>query len=181
MRIIVLIYTIICSITCMGQDCNGRKFFNADGSQNAYFIDTIRIDSLVIVRSNKNGQYFAIKEPEKISLKRNIWNSPETYLYNTEIFGGWCFTNMPISAVPDAVYETGFNNGEKYKLKPLYNKSSYMVVTNYQQPKYYWLVMIRGDAYNYLTVLSVLDGGCKTIKFKDEKAYYKLLIPIWED
>ena len=39
--------------------------------------------------------------------------------------------------------------------------------------------MIRGDAYNYLTVRSVWDSGCKIIKFKNEKAYYKLLIPVW--
>lgn len=181
MRIIVLIYTIICSITCVGQDCNGRKFFNADGSQNTYFIDTIRIDSLVIVRSKKNGQYFAIKKPMKIKLKGKIWNSPDTYLYNSNIFLVWCLTNMPTSVIPDAVYGTTFNNGIRYKLDSLPKTKSYMVVKNNQQPKYYWLVMIRGDAYNYLTVLSILDGGCKVIKFKDEKAYYKLLIPIWKD
>ena len=35
--------------------------------------------------------------------------------------------------------------------------------------------MIRGDAYNYLTVIDILDSGCEPIKFKDMKAYYKLL------
>lgn len=180
MRKIVLLYTIICSIACMGQDCNGELFINEDGSQNAYFIDTLHIDSLVIVESKKNGQYFAIKEPMKISLKGNIWNHPETYLFNFDLFGVWELKNQPTSAIPDAVYGTCFNNGIRYEFQPSYNKT-YMFVKNHQKPRYYWLVMIRGDAYNYLTARSVLDGGCKVIKFKDEKAYYKLLIPVWKD
>ena len=56
---------------------------------------------------------------------------------------------------------------------------AYQVVSNKRTPQYYWLVMIRGDAYNFLTVRSVFDNGRKVIKFRDEKAYYKLLIPVW--
>ena len=58
------------------------------------------------------------------------------------------------------------------------NSNSYQIYTFTPSPKYYWLIMIRGDAYNYLTVIDILDSGCEPIKFKDMKAYYKLLIPI---
>ena len=180
MRKIVLLYTIICSIACMGQDNRGTKFYNVDGSQNAYFIDTLHIDSLVIVKSKKNGQYFAIKEPMKISLKGNIWNHPETYLYDYYPFGGWWFSNMPMSAIPREIEECRLKRGSLYAIESPLNTTSYQIVKHSRMPKYYWLVMIRGDAYNYLTARSVLDGGCKVIKFKDEKAYYKLLIPVWE-
>ena len=81
MKTLITILMIICTINCLGQDNQGSLFFNADGSQNAYFIDTLHIDSLVIVRSKKNGHFFAIKNFSKInSLKGNIWNFPETYL-----------------------------------------------------------------------------------------------------
>jgi len=163
----------------MGQDNQGTMFFNADGSQNAYFIDTLQIDSLVIVRSKKNGHFFATRNFSKNSLKGNIWNSPKTYLYDdVGHFAGWWFTNMPDSVLPNDVYDSKLNN-VVIKYSPSSNFKPYQIVCNSGTPKYYWLVMIRGDAYNYLTVRSVLDRGRKLVKFKDDKAYYKLLIPVW--
>ena len=167
----------------MGQDNRGTKFYNADGSQNAYFIDTLHIDSLVIVKSNKNEHFFAIKNSFKKKLKGNIWESPNVFLYDTDCFACWDLADMPIDAIPNAINRTSLSlNGEVEIEYVISSKSkSYKIVSNRQSPKYYWLVMIRGDAYNYLTARCVLDGGYKVIKFKDEKAYYKLIIPIWED
>ena len=79
MRVFIISLMLFCTLNAMGQDCNGELFLNADGSQNVYFIDTLHIENLVIVRSKKNGHYFSIKENAK--LKGNIWNDPETYLY----------------------------------------------------------------------------------------------------
>jgi hypothetical protein len=87
---------------------------------------------------------------------------------------------MPVTAIPDEIYGTSLNGGVLLDYYPSSESTSYQIVNNYQTPKYYWLVMIRGDAYNFLTVRSVFDSGRKLIKFKNEKAYYKLLIPIWE-
>ncbi len=179
MRIFIICIMISYVFICMGQDNNGEMFFNADGSQNAYFIDTLHIDSLVIVRSKKNGHFFAIRNPNKKSLKGKIWNLSNVYLYNTECFGSWCLRDMPVTAIPDEIYGTSLNGGVLFDYYPSSESTSYQIVNNYQTPKYYWLVMIRGDAYNFLTVRSVFDSGCKVISFKNEKAYYKLLIPIW--
>jgi len=179
MKTLITILITICAINCMGQDNHGTMFFNADGSQNAYFIDTLHIDSLVIVRSKKNGHFFATRNFTKKSLKGNIWNLPETYLYDdVGHFGGWWFTNMPDSVLPDDIYESNLNN-DVIKYSPSSDFNPYQIVCNSGSPKYYWLVMIRGDAYNYLTVRSILDGGRKIVKFKNDKAYYKLLMPIW--
>lgn len=178
MRVFIISLMLFCTLNAMGQDCNGELFLNADGSQNVYFIDTLHIENLVIVRSKKNGHYFSIKENAK--LKGNIWNDPETYLYEeNDYFGGWIFTNMPDDAIPKALYRESREGVEPYKFEPSSKAMPYQIVTNSGTPKCYWLVLIRGDAYNYLTVRSVIDGGRKRIKFKDEKAYYKLLIPIW--
>lgn len=177
----MFVFLMIASSLCsMGQNNKGETFFNADGSQNAYFIDTVHIDSLVIVRSKKNGHFFAIRNPSEKNLKGKIWNSPEVYLYNVDrYFDGWYFKDLPEDAIPDAIIGTSLNHGEIFKYKPSSDKIPYQIVSNSRTPKYYWLVMIRGDAYNYLTVRSVWDSGCKIIKFKNEKAYYKLLIPVW--
>lgn len=179
MKTLITILMTICAINCMGQDNQGTMFFNADGSQNAYFIDTLHIDSLVIVRSKKNGHFFATRSSSRISLKGNIWNLPETYLYDdVGHFAGWWFKNMPDSVLPDDIYESKINN-VVIEYSPSSDFKSYQIVCNSGTPKYYWLVMIRGDAYNYLTVRSIIDGGRKFVKFKDDKAYYKLLVPIW--
>ena len=163
----------------MGQDNHGEKFYNADGTQNAYFIDTVRIDSLTIVRSKKNGQFFAIRNPSPKKLKGNIWDSPETYLYDINIFDSWTLADMPIDTIPNDIWGAKYNYVD-IKDFPSFTSTKYMIVCYRGTPKYYWLVLIRGDAYNYLTARCVLDGDCKVIKFKNEKAYYKLLIPIWD-
>ena len=180
MRIHIIFILLFCFLDCMGQDNHGTKFYNADGSQNAYFIDTVRIDSLTIVRSKKNGQFFAIRNLSPKNLKGNIWDSPETFLYgNAGEFVCWYFQDMPESALPDDIYDSGLND-VRFEYYPSSTSMDYKIVCNSGTPKYYWLVLIRGDAYNFLTARCVMDGSCKVIKFKNEKAYYKLLIPIWD-
>ena len=180
MRILILLAMVSNTFFCMGQDCNGENFFNTDGSQNAYFIDTLHIDSLVIVRSKKNGHFFAIRNLAGKSLKGKIWNHPDTYLYdNCEPFYSWLLKDLPENVIPNSIWGTSLNNGKIIKYFQSSDSMPYQIVTNHQVPKYYWFVMIRGDAYNFLTVRNVFDNGRKVIKFRDEKAYYKLLIPVW--
>jgi len=181
MKALVTLLMITCALNCLGQDNQGTKFLNADGSQNAYFIDTLHIDrdSLVIVRSKKNRHFFAIRNFSENSLKGDIWNNPETYLYDDlGHYGGWWFTNMPDSLPPNEVFDSKIND-VTVEFYPSSDSQRYEIVCNIGTPKYYRLVMVRGDAYNHLTVRSIIDGGRKIVKFKDEKAYYKLLMPIW--
>ena len=180
MKNLIIIFSLVCTLNCMAQDNHGTMFFNGDGSQNAYFIDTLHIDSLVIVRSKKNGHFFAIRNLAKEELKGKIWNSPETFLYDdVGHFDGWYFKDLPEKALPNEIYDSALND-VVIKYHPSSNTTPYEIVSNSGTPKYYWLVLIRGDAFNYLTVRCVFDNGRKLIKFKNEKAYYKLLIPIWE-
>ena len=37
----------------------------------------------------------------------------------------------------------------------------------------------QGAMFSMPTVRSIIDGGHKFVKFRDDKAYYKLLVPIW--
>ena len=180
MRITITSVMLLCTVVCMGQDNHGEQFFNADGSQNAYFIDTLHIDSLIVVRSKKNGHFFALRNLSEKKLKGNILNSSDTYLYYAESFYGWWLTNMPDDFIPDAIWGTNLNGGVAIQYIHSSLSGQYQIVSNLQKPKYYWLVMIRGDAYNYLTVRCVLDGDRKLLKFKDEKAYYKVLMPVWK-
>ena len=180
MRIHTIFILLFCFLDCMGQDNHGTKFYNADGSQNAYFIDTVRIDSLTIVKSKKNGQFFAIRNPSPKNLKGNIWDSPETFLYgDAGNFDCWYLEDMPESALPKDLDHSWLND-VKIEYYPSLTSMDYKIVSNSGTPKYYWLVLIRGDAYNYLTSRCVMDGDFEVIKFKNEKAYYKLLIPIWD-
>ena len=178
MKNLIIFLLLICPLNCMGQDNNGKSFFNTDGSHNAYFVDTLHIDSLVIIRSEENGHYFAIKPPINIKLKGNIWNKSEVYLYDFHPFDKWYFSSIPLglNTIPNDIYSSVYR-----ALSPsesILNSNSYQIYTFTPSPKYYWLIMIRGDAYNYLTAIDILDSGCEPIKFKDMKAYYKLLIPI---
>ena len=176
MKNLIIFLLLICPLNCMGQDNNGESFFNTDGSHNAYFVDTLHIDSLVIIRSEENGHYFAIKPPINIKLKGNIWNKSEVYLYRFDPFDKWYLSSIPlaINTIPNDIY----SSGSLSESESILNSNSYQIYTFTPSPKYYWLIMIRGDAYNYLTALSIFDTNHKPIRFKDMKAYYKLLIPI---
>ena len=180
MRIHIIYILLFCFLDCMGQDNHGEKFYNADGTQNAYFIDTVRIDSLTIVKSKMNGQFFAIRNLSPKKLKGNIWDSPETFLYgDAGKFDCWYFEDMPESAIPKDIYNSGLDD-VWFEYYPSLTSMEYKIVSKSDTPKYYWLVLIRGDAYNFLTARCFMDGSYKVIKFKNEKAYYKLLIPIWD-
>lgn len=181
MKALFIFLTVMCTLYCKGEDNHGTMFYNDDGSQNAYFIDTLHIDSLTIVQSKKNGHFFAIRNPSEIRLEGNIWNMPETYLYDYDPFNSWYLTNMPYDAVPYAIGASNLKRGVLYEKALQTHTKSYLIMCQSIIPSYYWLVLIRGDAYNALTVRNVLDSGCKEIKFKDEKAYYKMLIPVWGD
>jgi hypothetical protein len=153
-------------------------FHNPDGSQNGYFIDTLHVDSILIVQSVKNKHFYAVIKPSKIKLKGKIWEKPETYLFDySDPLSGWVFYGMSI--LEELPNDMGDEQDYLHPIDSPLNTEQYKVVMNVIKPKYYWLVMIRGDAYNFLTVYTVLDGSCKPIKFKDPKAYYKLLVPVW--
>ncbi len=58
MKTLATIIMIICTLNCMGQDNQGTMFFNVDGSQNAFFIDTLHIDRDSLVIRGSWGQVF---------------------------------------------------------------------------------------------------------------------------
>jgi len=69
--------------------------------------------------------------------------------------------------------------------KPLNKKLSGKIeIYRYPQeqgPDYYLLVLVRGDFYNYLAVTNYSCGGPTAIlHFSDPKAYYKVVVPIWD-
>src|SRR5574344_2494610 len=181
MKNLIIFLLLICPLNCMGQDNNGERFFNTDGSHNAYFVDTLHIDSLLIIRSKENGQFFAIKPPLNIKLKGNIWNKSEVYnIYDYNPFDGWYFSSTPVAlnTIPNDIENSRCMSLSESE--SILNSNSYQIYTINTPPKYYRLIMILGDAYNYLTALSIFDTNHKPIRFKDMKAYYKLLIPIYK-
>lgn len=53
---------------------------------------------------------------------------------------------------------------------------------DWREPDYYYLFLVRGDFYNYITVTCVFDGPYQSyIPFPDPKAYYKVVVPVWEE
>ncbi len=51
-----------------------------------------------------------------------------------------------------------------------------------QGPDYYLLLLMRGDFYNYLAVTNHSCGGpIDILHLPDPKAYYKIVVPVWEE
>lgn len=151
------------------------EYQNSDGSCNAYFIDTLYFDKPLFLRSKINNQFFLISTQNQYlskKIKNNVWEWPNGYILNIYM-DFWL--KMPLDVIPRQIYDR--EKVEYTKEVAADDKSSkYDIVHFEHQPKYYVLSLIRGDAYNFLSVYNVWDGHLKPIKFKNENEYYKLLL-----
>ena len=60
-----------------------------------------------------------------------------------------------------------------------YKTKHYRKMKFEKKPKGYYLCLVKGYIYNYLTYIKSSDVYNHPIKFPDDKAFYKLLIPFW--
>lgn len=175
--ITILIIIIMIVVPAFSQD-KRIEYQNSDGSYNVYFIDTLYFDKPLFIKSKVNNQFFLISTQGQYlskELDSNVWEWANGYILNIYM-DFWL--KMPLDAILGHIYNR--DNVEYPKKVAADDKlSKYDIVRFQHQPKYYVLSLIRGDAYNFLSVYNVWDGHLKPIKFKNENDYYKLLIPFW--
>ena len=157
---------------------------NTDGSKTVYLVDSLYLNpsEYTLVQSESNWHTFLLpdsiyKNKRRLTLKF-ILNSSDCYIVHKSM---WFFTNRNPDAIQifkeDYYYSPPtialpFDGNEK--------KGDFQTVKFEYPPTYYRLFLIRGDVFNI--------GTSKTqppiylpIRFPNEKSFYKLLIPVWDN
>ena len=172
--IIILMLGLFVSVVSLGQNNRGSKYQNFDGTCNIYLVDTLHFESPYIICSKKNQFYFLTSRKD-LSLGdiHKPWEETDFFILCPYVgFGFW----MPAELDPE---DENMYREHPQKVQGKENRHFYEVKFQ-KAPTDYLLALIRGDALNYLKVYGVFDDVYKAIKFKNDKLYYKLLIPIWK-
>ena len=82
--------------------------------------------------------------------------------------------------IPDNGYAGILPNNVKY-VNP--KKSKGLIQFNYKiKPDLYIMLLMTGKAFNTITYQMVIDGPYdKPVAFPDEDAYYRVLVPVWNN
>ena len=152
-----------------------------DGSYNSYlFIDTLYFKNESMIKSRHDGHNYLFSDSSEVSNIKNYNNiirENNVYIYEPLFIYDLCtylyseyFLNLllrmhdPESLIyPDIDYKTKHYFKMKFEKKPMG----------------YYLCLVKGYIYNYLTYIKSSDVYNHPIKFPDDKAFYKLLIPFW--
>ena len=154
---------------------------NKDGSYNSYiFIDTLHFENEGVILSRHDGHYYLFSDSSEIRNVKNYNNiirENNVYIYEPDFIGyiilffnSEYFFNV-ILRMPDPggkIYpETDFKTNHYFKMKFK------------EKPAGYYLWLVKGDVYNHLTYVWSADVYETPLKFPDDNAFYKLVIPFW--
>ncbi len=180
----------LCMVSCLFSQNMIRVFdenkkpnymINKDGSYNSYlFIDTLYFENESVIKSRHDGHDYLFSDSSEIlNVKNynNIIKEDNVYIYEPLFIYDLCtlfnrdyflylLLRMPDPGsmiYPDIDYKT------KHYFKMKFEKP----------PTGYYLCLVKGYIYNYLTYIKSADVYNHPIKFPDNKAFYKLLIPFW--
>ena len=189
MKKIAALFISLCITSCLFAQKNIHTFknvesnimINKDGSYNAYlFIDTLHFENEGVILSRHDGHMYLVSDSCEISEIKNIKKiigKDNVYIYEPDFisFLTLCLDNNyfmnVILKMPDPgnlIYPTTdykTNNYSKMKFK--------------KKPTGYYLCLVNGYIYNYLTYITSADVYNFPLKFPDDNAFYKLVIPYW--
>ena len=153
---------------------------NKDSTYNILLVDSIHLnlDSCLVINLESNNQFFLFTNMSEEDISKNkkgfksFFDFPNCYLlyFDTYWLGPVAKKSEPALNRPKG------SLNRDYPRKKV--KGKYFWICEYQErPKFFLLFLIRGDVYNNMTVH--MDGALDAVYFKDKKAYYKVLVPVW--
>lgn len=156
---------------------------NKDSTYNILLVDSIylNLDSCLVITLDFNNQFLLFTNNSGEDILKNkkgfksFFDSPNCYLLYFDTFMYW-LGPVAKKSEPALNRPKGCLNRDYPRRKM---KGSYFWIREYQErPKFFLLFLIRGDVYNSTTM--PIDGAFHSVYFKDKKAYYKVLVPVWE-
>lgn len=158
-----------------------NPMINQDGSNNFYlFIDTLHFENegVILNRHDDHEYLFSdsseihnVKNFNKIIRENNVYiYEPDLLIYLTYYFNSQYFLNLILRM---------YNPESLGYPKIDYKTKHYYKMKFKEKPAGYYLCLVKGSIYNYLTYIRSADVYDKPLKFPDENAFYKLVFPYW--
>lgn len=179
--IIVLCLANICSIAHSqekGSKAEKTSWKTISIDAEAYFVDTIHIDNPVVLMDKKTDFCF-IKSANGQDLGK-LSRKNSKYLLSTGwalILEYWQIRDTPRPHI-DSMWTFYTDCSTMYEFEEYGSQDlkKYYVYTIDPKPSCFFLFMVKGCAIRAHST-NVLDGGWGEIKFKDDNAYYPVVLP----
>ena len=160
---------------------NPNCMINKDGSYNSYLLlDTLFFENESMILSRHDGHNYLFSDSSEVSNVKNynhLIREDNVYIYEPLLIYDLCtlfnrehFLNL-LLRMPDP--------GNLIYPEIDYKTKHYFKMKFKKKPTGYYLCLVKGYIYNYLTYTKSADVYNHPIKFPDDKAFYKLLIPFW--
>ncbi len=158
------------------------------GDDNFYWVDTIYIENPVVLEA-PTEQYFILPKEYAGELsydatEEDVLKYPQAAVFDWELPPLYYGSRRPIKweFILDFPWRE-FNFFTKYRY-PRYEKREFSKyfkeVLLPVVPDIYYVYLVRGDAFNYLTCFTDIEGNDRwPVEFPDEYAFYRLCIPMW--
>lgn len=197
-----VVYIIFCMLTFLLQGCAVGHIipeeFNCiakNYSNTAYFVDTIRIENPVVLRSRNSGiwrnyayRFFLLPFEEAKLLRHNctemdILCNSRAALLDLESGAPGLFFCIKAPIYMEWLDITGKEYDGPYRIAPEHRGLPTLKNFTYMErdvfPDAYCLFLVRGDTYNCAIGACMDCSPDKPIMFKNPCAYYRYCTPIW--
>lgn len=169
---------------CVLKDDGNRRFaeWNTDGSRNIYLVDSIQLnaDTCLIIHTVSDNMYYLLVE-SPINLRklksRDLVRLDDTYILDV---GTWESILQNDDAFPlSSKIRAQLNHLEAptplIEIKG--HDKKWYIVRYAKKPDFFYLFLIQADLYDHFTASPKKN---KRVSFRAPKAYYRVLIPVWE-
>ena len=158
-----------------------NPMINKDGSYNSYlFIDTLHFENEGVILSRHDGHYYLFcdsSEIRKVKNYNNIIRENNVYIYEPD-FIGYFFLFLNSEYFYNVILRMPDPGGKIYP-ETDYKTKHYFIKKFIEKPAGYYLCLVKGNVYNHLTYVRSADVYETPLKFPDDNAFYKLVIPFW--
>lgn len=170
---------------------NRNRYIDANGVRSIYFVDIIKLDDPIVLNKKYTDRFFLIPAGTDLSKLnyKNILANNECYILQNDI-GSFEWTmasyeeNMRSWNWPKQ-YDEGSQGYYEMPEGDKINKG-YEFYRYEKNPDCFLLILIQGKIFNMLyhdnVIIEWMDSRWhkEPIKFCNENAYYKMLIPLYE-
>lgn len=158
-----------------------NPMINKDGSYNSYlFVDTLHFENEGLILSRHDGHYYLFSDSSEIHNVKNFNNiirENNVYIYQPDFIDYLC-----ISFSSDYLWNLILRMHDPGSIiypETEYKTKHYFKMKFKKKPTGYYLCLVKGSVYNYLTYVRSADVYNHPLKFPDDNAFYKLVIPYW--
>ncbi len=169
------------------------SFFNSDGTRKIYLVDTLQTSEIELILKDEYQNSFAITDTTGFNRKTNLLEYDKAFVllvgpYQSGLSEFWF--HVPWKYAPEIwnLPSDKYNVIKENKSVKVKGEKYYRAYFE-KPPSFYIMALIKGSVYNYATCYGIMEDyeippskpTRKPLDFCNENAYYRMLIPVWEE